>query len=67
MSDGPRPFRPIASAPPDTNVEVVYGERECVALARFDSRLQIWVRVEVHEGRRRLLRVTGWRPVPAGD
>jgi hypothetical protein len=62
----PRPFRVITTAPPDTNVEVVYGERESVTLARWDSRMQVWVRVGDTD-QRRLLRVTGWRPALTKD
>jgi hypothetical protein len=63
----PRPFRPVTSAPPDTNVEVIHGERETVTLARWDSRLQVWVRVGDMTGTRRLLQVRGWRPAPTKD
>jgi hypothetical protein len=60
----PRPFRPITSAPPDTIVEVMFGPSESVTLGRWDSRLQVWVRVGDAEGRR-LVQVRGWRPSPS--
>jgi hypothetical protein len=66
MSGGPRPFRPITSAPSDTNVEVTHGPRGSVALARWDSKLKTWVRVG-YTGGAPLVRVTGWRPVPTED
>jgi hypothetical protein len=58
----PRPFRSITSAPTDAAVEVIHGKPQAVALAVWDARLQVWVKVDDPK-RRALHRVTGWRPI----
>ena len=58
------PFRPIASAPANTSVEVIHGKPQAVTLARWDEQLQAWIRVGDPD-RRALHRVTGWRTAKA--